>query len=122
MPLKRGTGATIYAGKDDAQVLRDGGPPEAIFSTFDMPDCEIHPTDVDVEFRTVAMPFPNGRALLDDPATRIVLMPEWRFHLGLDEAAARSAMLYVREAIDRYWAEGGFELTVHVGAARGRKA
>lgn len=78
--------------------------------------------DVDVEFRTIGLPFPSGRALLDDPATRIVLLPEWRFHLGLDDAAGRAAMSYVREAIDRYWAEGGFELTVHVGAVRGRKA
>jgi len=49
MSFKHETGATIYAGRDDAQVLRDGGPYEALFSAFEMSGCEIHATDVDVE-------------------------------------------------------------------------
>ena len=49
MPLKRMTGAMIYAGRDDAQALREGGPPEAIFSNFELPVIETHATDVDVE-------------------------------------------------------------------------
>jgi len=49
MPLKRKTGATIYAGRNDAQALRDGGPRETIFSAFGMTNCELHATDVDVE-------------------------------------------------------------------------
>jgi glyoxylase-like metal-dependent hydrolase (beta-lactamase superfamily II) len=43
------TGAKIYAGRGDAQVLRDGAPREAFFSMFAMPGIEIHPTQVDVE-------------------------------------------------------------------------
>ena len=49
MPLKRRFGAAIYAGKDDARALREGGPHEAIFSMYDMPESEVHATDVDVE-------------------------------------------------------------------------
>jgi len=51
MALKRESGATIYAGRGDAQVLRDGGPRDAFFSMSEMPRCEIHATEVDVELR-----------------------------------------------------------------------
>lgn len=47
--LRRQTGARIYAGIGDATVLREGGPREAFFSTFAMPDHSPHPTPVDVE-------------------------------------------------------------------------
>jgi glyoxylase-like metal-dependent hydrolase (beta-lactamase superfamily II) len=47
--LREATGAKIYAGKGDAPVLRSGGPREAFFSTFYMPDNTTHPTPVDVE-------------------------------------------------------------------------
>lgn len=47
--LRRETGATVYAGKADAPILRAGGPKEAFFSTFYMPDHTPHPTTVDVE-------------------------------------------------------------------------
>jgi glyoxylase-like metal-dependent hydrolase (beta-lactamase superfamily II) len=45
------TGATVYAGAGDAAVLRAGGPREAFFSTFSMPDQTPHPTAIDVELR-----------------------------------------------------------------------
>jgi len=47
--LARLTGAQVYAGAADCDVLRAGGPREAMFSTFDMPGIETHPTEVDVE-------------------------------------------------------------------------
>jgi hypothetical protein len=31
------------------------------------------------------------------------------------------ALAYVRQAIDKYWSDGPFELTVNVGCATGRK-
>lgn len=49
--LQRLTGAKIYAGEGDSQVLREAGPREAVFSTFPMDNVEIHPTSVDVELR-----------------------------------------------------------------------
>ena len=49
--LRAATGAKVYAGAGDAAVLRAGGPREAFFSTFSMPDQTPHPTAVDVELR-----------------------------------------------------------------------
>jgi glyoxylase-like metal-dependent hydrolase (beta-lactamase superfamily II) len=46
--LRNETGATVYAGRGDAEVLRAGAPREAFFSTFYMPGHEPHPTTVDV--------------------------------------------------------------------------
>jgi glyoxylase-like metal-dependent hydrolase (beta-lactamase superfamily II) len=46
--LRSATEATVYAGSGDAQVLADGGPREAFFSTFYMPDQALHSTTVDV--------------------------------------------------------------------------
>src|SRR5262249_31541573 len=68
--LRAATGARIYAGSGDSAVLRAGGPRDAIYSTFFVPD-DIRPvrTVVDVElhggetlefgdahFRTIAAP------------------------------------------------------------------
>jgi SAM-dependent methyltransferase len=75
--------------------------------------------DVDVDFRAVTIPFQSGRDFLEDPTTRLLLLPEWGTNLGLDETQIKAAFSYVRDAIDKYWAEGGFELSVHVGCARG---
>lgn len=50
--LRAATGAKVYAGKDDAAVLRAGGPREAFFSTYPMPaSIQPTPTTVDVELR-----------------------------------------------------------------------
>ena len=49
MYLRRLTGATVCAGQPDCDILRSGGPPEAMFSTFEMPGVETHPTEIDVE-------------------------------------------------------------------------
>lgn len=46
--LRAATGAKVYAGAGDAGVLRAGGPREAFFSTFSMPDATTHPTTIDV--------------------------------------------------------------------------
>ncbi len=47
--LRAATRAKIYAGAGDADVLRAGGPREAFYSTFSMPDRSPHPTPIDVE-------------------------------------------------------------------------
>ncbi len=46
--LRLKTGARIYAGRGDCPPLRAGGPPEAFFSIFNMPNVSLHPTTVDV--------------------------------------------------------------------------
>jgi len=67
--LRAKTGAKVHAGRDDTPPLKAGGPREAFFSTFHMPNHAPHPTTVDVEltgdeqiasgkatFRALAMP------------------------------------------------------------------
>jgi glyoxylase-like metal-dependent hydrolase (beta-lactamase superfamily II) len=47
--FRQTTGAKIYAGREDAPILRAGGPREAFCSIFPMPGVKPHPTEVDVE-------------------------------------------------------------------------
>jgi glyoxylase-like metal-dependent hydrolase (beta-lactamase superfamily II) len=47
--LRELTGAKVYAGRGDCRPLRQGGPPEALFSTHHLPELKLHPTPVDVE-------------------------------------------------------------------------
>ena len=49
--LRLATGAKVYAGEGDVAVLSTGGPREAVFSTFYMPDHAPHPTTVDVALK-----------------------------------------------------------------------
>ncbi len=74
---------------------------------------------VDVELRSHTLAFKSGRDFFEDPITRLVLLPEFRLNLALDHVD--EAFLYVREAIDKYWSEGTFELTINVGCATGRR-
>ncbi len=75
--------------------------------------------DVDVTLRPAAVDFPNGRAFLEDPITRLLLMPEFRKNMATDEIG--KPFFYVRDAIDKYWSDGDFELSVHVGCATARR-
>lgn len=84
--------------------------------TSELEDAGFH--DVDVTLRPCAVDFPNGRAFVEDPITRLLLVPELRRALEPDAAKAFD---YVRDAIDRYWSEGEFELGVHVGCATARR-
>jgi glyoxylase-like metal-dependent hydrolase (beta-lactamase superfamily II) len=47
--LRAKTGAKVYAGQGDCVPLRDGGPREAFFSTFHMPEHVAHATTIDQE-------------------------------------------------------------------------
>ena len=47
--LRTETRARVYAGRGDAEVLRAGGPREAIFSAFSLPGGQLHTTTIDVE-------------------------------------------------------------------------
>lgn len=47
--LRSLTGAKVYAGKGDEYALRKGGPREAFFSIYSMPNLSPHPTTVDVK-------------------------------------------------------------------------
>jgi SAM-dependent methyltransferase len=74
---------------------------------------------VDVQVRPTTLKFQSGRDFFEDPVTRLMLLPEFRINLALEEIEAPFS--YVRDAIDRYWSDGTFELTVNVGATSGRR-
>lgn len=78
-------------------------------------------TDIDVDVQLLGVPFPSGREFLDDPIARLIALPEAEITLGLVPEAIAPAMSYLREAIQKYWSEGSFELTVNAGCASGRK-
>jgi hypothetical protein len=61
----------------------------------------------------------SGRDFFEDPVTRLVILPELRQTLRLQDADR--ALSYVRDAIDKYWSEGSFELSINVGCATGRR-
>jgi len=75
--------------------------------------------DVDVEVRLMTLSFRSGRDFLEDPVTRMMVVPDMEMTLGIGDIAG--PMSYVREAIDRYWSEGDFELSVNVGCVTARK-
>ena len=78
---------------------------------------------VDVDVRTRTLKFAGGRDFFEDPVTRLLLMPEFRVNLELDSTLlpANDPFEYVREAIDKYWSDGTFEMTVNVGVVSGRR-
>lgn len=74
---------------------------------------------VDIDLWPTVIDFGSGRELFDDPIVRLLVVPELEQLLGRDDLDAPLA--YVKEAIDCYWPSGGFELTVNVGCASGRR-
>lgn len=74
---------------------------------------------IDVSLRPATLGFTSGRDLLEDPLTRLALLPEFRLNLGIEELDR--PMAYVREAIDKYWSDGTFQLSVNVGCASARR-
>ena len=75
---------------------------------------------VDVGSRQIVLRFRSGRDFFEDPVARLLIVPEVKLHHRL--ADAENALSYVRGAIDKYWSEGTFELTVHVGCVTGRRS
>jgi SAM-dependent methyltransferase len=75
--------------------------------------------EVDVDLRPVSLTFQSGRDLMEDPIMRLLVLPEIWATLEIPDIA--SPMAYVEEAINRYWSEEAFELTVNVGCASGRR-
>lgn len=75
--------------------------------------------DVDVEIRTATLSFDSGRAFVDDPVTRLLVLGDLSAALGGFDL--EQPLAYVRDAIDKYWSEGKFELTLNVGCASARR-
>ncbi|HEV8248131.1 MAG TPA: class I SAM-dependent methyltransferase [Polyangiaceae bacterium] len=74
--------------------------------------------DIDVEIRQTTLPFDSGRAFVEDPVNRLLILPELRAWLGVEDM--QKPLEYVRDAIDRYWSESKLELSVNVGCASAR--
>lgn len=74
---------------------------------------------VEVDVRSRTLRFESGRQLFEDPVTRLMLLPEFRVNLNMNDIDRPFS--YVREAIDKYWSDGTFELTVNVGVVSGRR-
>lgn len=75
--------------------------------------------DVDVEVHPATLSFRSGLDFFEDPVTRLLVLPDLQLTMGTVELGA--ALQYAREAIDKYWSEGDFELSIHVGCASARK-
>jgi SAM-dependent methyltransferase len=74
---------------------------------------------VDVQVRPTTLKFRSGRDFFEDPVTRLVLLPEFRVNLALEEI--EGPISYVRDAINRYWSDGTFDLSINVGCVTGRR-
>jgi SAM-dependent methyltransferase len=74
---------------------------------------------VEVEVRSKGIGFTSGRDFFEDPISRLVLLPELSANLGSEELSG--AFVYLREAIDKYWSDATFTLTVSVGCVSGRR-
>jgi ubiquinone/menaquinone biosynthesis C-methylase UbiE len=75
--------------------------------------------DVDVEIRHTTLTFDSGRAFVEDPVSRLLILPEVRAWIGVEDVT--KPLSYVRDAIDKYWSEGKLELSLNVGCASARK-
>jgi SAM-dependent methyltransferase len=74
---------------------------------------------VDVALRPAVLRFQSGRDFFEDPVSRILLVPDVQLSLGVADIS--KPLAYVRDAIDKYWSEGSFELSIQVGCATGRR-
>jgi SAM-dependent methyltransferase len=75
--------------------------------------------DVDVEVVSTELTFSGGRSFLEDPTTRLLIVPE--LEQALATYSLNAPLDYVSEAIDLYWAESDFSLSVKIGCASARK-
>lgn len=75
--------------------------------------------DIDVELHRALVPFDSGRDLIEDPAIRLLVLPELADQADTPIDLDRP-LRYVRDAVDRYWAEDRFELTLNIGVASAR--
>jgi SAM-dependent methyltransferase len=78
-------------------------------------------SDVDVDVSLIAISFDSGREFVEDPIARLMVFADMAAVLPVEPALLQTAFKYVEDAIQKYWSEGVFELTINVGSASGRK-
>jgi SAM-dependent methyltransferase len=76
-------------------------------------------TEVDVEQRPSALEFSSGHSFFRDPVASMIVIPDVAAHMGVTELGRELA--YVQSAIDRYWSESAFDLTLSLGCASARR-
>jgi SAM-dependent methyltransferase len=107
---------------DDAKVGQAVEQASVVRPTVEMFGAELEEAGfdfVDVTLRPTTLTFRSGRDFFEDPIARLLILPEVRLNLGIEDP--EKAFTYVREAIDKYWSDGTFELSVNVGCATGRR-
>ena len=107
---------------DDHEVGRAVEEASMVRPTVEMFGAELEEAGfdfVDVSLRPTTLGFQSGRDFFEDPVARLLILPEAQLNLNLTDPD--KAFDYVREAIDKYWSDGTFELTVNVGCATGRR-
>jgi SAM-dependent methyltransferase len=75
--------------------------------------------DVDVGLQPTSLTFRNARDFFESPATRLLVLPD--IQAALADAGDPGALAYVRDAIDKYWSDSDFELTLNIACASSRK-
>jgi hypothetical protein len=75
--------------------------------------------DVYVAVHQCEIEFDSGRAFLEDPVSRLMILPEVRSWFSASDLS--EPLSYVADAIDRYWSEDKMALTMQVGCASARK-
>lgn len=112
-----------YALKNDAgqvaKALEAQVASRPTIETFcdDFEECGL--LDVDVDMRMVNLSFSSGREFFEDPIARLLVVPDFEMSLAMNDLTRPLA--YVRDAIDRYWSEDEFELSINIGCASARK-
>ncbi|HEU5074475.1 MAG TPA: class I SAM-dependent methyltransferase [Polyangiaceae bacterium] len=76
-------------------------------------------SDIDVKLQHRELEFESGRGLVEDPAMRLLILPEIRSWMHVDDLDG--ALDYLARAIDKYWSEDKLLLSVNVGCASARK-
>lgn len=76
-------------------------------------------SDVDFEVASYSLGYDSGRALFEDPSVRFLIAPHLSQLLG--QADLQAAFDYVARAIDKYWSEERFELSLQVAALSARR-
>jgi SAM-dependent methyltransferase len=78
-------------------------------------------TEVEVDVQLLSLPFESGREFVQHAVFELIVAHEMRASLDVAPALVNDALLYAQQAVQKYWSEGQFELTVNVGCASGRK-
>jgi SAM-dependent methyltransferase len=77
-------------------------------------------SDVGIDIREEQIPFESGRAFVEDPAVRLLILPlvaAWLGRTSLPDEARD----YLARAIDKYWSDTAFELKVQIAAVSARR-